>query len=84
MAGTPCRADVDLRLRFDPPARVADLACGTGWSSIAMAQEYPLISVDGFDLDGDAIAAARRHAGEAGLAGGTRDAQGIRLRHRRR
>jgi len=54
---------VDLRLRSEPPARVADLACGTGWSSIAMAQAYPLISVDGFDLDADAIAAARRHAG---------------------
>ena len=64
----PAIADVDLRLRSEPPARVADLACGTGWSSIAMAQAYPLISVDGFDLDADAIAAARRNAGEAGLA----------------
>jgi 2-polyprenyl-3-methyl-5-hydroxy-6-metoxy-1,4-benzoquinol methylase len=33
-----------------------------------MAQAYPLISVDGFDLDADAIAAARRHVEEAGLA----------------
>jgi ubiquinone/menaquinone biosynthesis C-methylase UbiE len=63
----PAIADVDLRLCSEPPARVADLACGTGWSSIAMAQAYPLISVDGFDLDTDAIAAARRNAGEAGL-----------------
>ena len=54
--------------RSEPPARVADLACGTGWSSIAMAQAYPLISVDGFDLDADAIAAARRNAEEADLA----------------
>jgi 2-polyprenyl-3-methyl-5-hydroxy-6-metoxy-1,4-benzoquinol methylase len=64
----PAIADVDLRLRSEPPARVADLACGTGWSSIAMAQAYPLISVEGFDLDADAIQAARRHAKEAGLA----------------
>ncbi len=64
----PAVADLDLRLRGEPPARVADLACGTGWSSIAMAQAYPLISVDGFDLDEDAIGAARRHAAEAGLA----------------
>jgi 2-polyprenyl-3-methyl-5-hydroxy-6-metoxy-1,4-benzoquinol methylase len=64
----PAIADVDLRLRSEPPARVADLACGTGWSSIAMAQAYPLISVDGFDLDVDAIQAARRNAEEAGLA----------------
>jgi len=64
----PAIADVDLRLRAGPPARVADLACGTGWSSIALAQAYPLISVDGFDLDGDAIQAARRNAEESGLA----------------
>jgi SAM-dependent methyltransferase len=64
----PAIAEVDLRLRSEPPARVADLACGTGWSSIAMAQAYPLITVDGFDLDEDAIQAARRNAGEAGLA----------------
>jgi ubiquinone/menaquinone biosynthesis C-methylase UbiE len=64
----PAIADVDRRLRSEPPAQVADLACGTGWSSIAMAQAYPLIGVDGFDLDADAIQAARRNAGEAGLA----------------
>src|SRR5690348_4537956 len=64
----PTIAGVDLRLRGEPPARVADLACGTGWSSIAMAQAYPLISVDGFDLDANAIQAARRNAQETGLA----------------
>jgi SAM-dependent methyltransferase len=65
----PAIPEVDRRLRADPPARVADLACGTGWSSIAMAEAYPAIAVDGFDLDGDAIAAARRHAADAGVAG---------------
>jgi 2-polyprenyl-3-methyl-5-hydroxy-6-metoxy-1,4-benzoquinol methylase len=64
----PAIADVDLRLRSQPPARVADLACGTGWSSIAMAQAYPLIRVDGFDLDADAIQAARGNAEDTGLA----------------
>jgi 2-polyprenyl-3-methyl-5-hydroxy-6-metoxy-1,4-benzoquinol methylase len=64
----PAITDVDRRLRGEPPARVADLACGTGWSSIAMAQAYPLISVDGFDLDADAIQAARRNAEDSGLA----------------
>jgi methylase of polypeptide subunit release factors len=43
--------DVDVRLRAQPPARVLDMACGTGWSSIAMAQAYPHIIVDGLDLD---------------------------------
>jgi 2-polyprenyl-3-methyl-5-hydroxy-6-metoxy-1,4-benzoquinol methylase len=64
----PAIADVDRRLRAGPPARVADLACGTGWSSIAMARAYPLIQVDGFDLDPDAVGAARGNAEQAGLS----------------
>lgn len=63
----PAIGDVDGRLRAEPAARVADLACGTGWSSIAIAKAYPLVSVDGFDLDPDAIAAARRSAAREGL-----------------
>jgi 2-polyprenyl-3-methyl-5-hydroxy-6-metoxy-1,4-benzoquinol methylase len=65
----PAIADVDSRLRAEPAARVADLACGMGWSSIAMARAYPLIRVDGFDLDPDAIAAARGNCERAGLSG---------------
>jgi 2-polyprenyl-3-methyl-5-hydroxy-6-metoxy-1,4-benzoquinol methylase len=65
----PGIADVDRRLRNEPPARVADLACGPGWSSIAIAKAYPLAHVDGFDLDGDVIAAARLHAAQAGVSG---------------
>lgn len=30
--------DIDARLRAQPPARVADVACGTAWSSIAIAR----------------------------------------------
>jgi len=64
----PAVPEVDARLRADPPARVADLACGMGWSSIAMAQAYPKIVVDGLDLDEDAIAAAQRNAKQAAVA----------------
>ena len=64
----PAIADVDRRLRAEPPARVADVACGTGWSSIAMARAYPAITVHGFDLDEDVIAVARGHAEAEGLA----------------
>ena len=63
----PAIAEVDQRLRREPPACVADLACGAGWSSIALAQAYPLARVDGFDLDPDVIAAARRNAEQAGV-----------------
>jgi SAM-dependent methyltransferase len=64
----PSIPDVHARLTADPPARVADVACGTGWSSIAMAQAYPQITVDGFDLDEDAVRRAVRNAEEAGVA----------------
>ncbi|HEV8650843.1 MAG TPA: class I SAM-dependent methyltransferase [Actinomycetes bacterium] len=64
----PAIPAVDRRLRGEPPARVADIACGTGWSSIAMAQAYPRITVDGFDLDQDVVAAARQHAQDVGVA----------------
>jgi 2-polyprenyl-3-methyl-5-hydroxy-6-metoxy-1,4-benzoquinol methylase len=64
----PAIPEVDRRLSAEPPARVADVACGTGWSSIAMARAYPRIAVDGFDLDEDSIAAARRNALDAGVA----------------
>jgi SAM-dependent methyltransferase len=64
----PAIVDVDARLRAQPPARVVDVACGTGWSSIAMTQAYPNIEVHGVDLDSDAIKAARRNAELAGVA----------------
>jgi 2-polyprenyl-3-methyl-5-hydroxy-6-metoxy-1,4-benzoquinol methylase len=64
----PAIPDLDDRLSAEPPARVADVACGTGWSSIAMATAYPRIAVDGFDLDEGSIAAARRNARDAGVS----------------
>ncbi len=48
------------RLSNDPPARVADLACGLGRSSIAIARGYPRVTVDGIDLDEASIEQAER------------------------
>ena len=64
----PSIPEVHERLRGDPPARVADIACGMGWSSIAMAREYPKITVDGFDLDDAAIEQATTNARASGVA----------------
>ena len=64
----PAISDVDQRLRAEPPARVADVGCGTGWSSIAIATAYPLVRVDGFDLDSASIEDARRNASARGVA----------------
>jgi SAM-dependent methyltransferase len=64
----PAIPDVHARLQADPPARVADIACGYGWSSLALARAYPRVHIDGFDSDEDSITAANTAAGEAGLA----------------
>ena len=64
----PAVPDVHARLQADPPARVADIGCGTGWSSIALAQAFPKIRVDGFDSDGPSIELAWANATAAGVA----------------
>jgi len=48
--------------------RVADVGCGGGWSSIALARAYPRIHVDGFDAHPGSIAEARRQADAARVA----------------
>jgi SAM-dependent methyltransferase len=50
------------------PARVADVGCGAGWASIALARAYPLIRVVGVDVDPDVVAEADANAREAGVA----------------
>lgn len=59
--------DVDARLREQPPARVADVACGTAWSSIAIARAYPEVTVDAIDVDAQSIEIAHRNVAGAGL-----------------
>ncbi|MDQ2965415.1 MAG: class I SAM-dependent methyltransferase [Chloroflexota bacterium] len=64
----PALPAIDSRLRADPPARVADVACGVGWAAIAIAKAYPKVLVDGFDLDASSIELARKNARDAGVA----------------
>jgi hypothetical protein len=47
----PAVPEADRRLRSAPPARVLDLGCGLGASSIALARAYPRTQVLGVDLD---------------------------------
>jgi SAM-dependent methyltransferase len=60
--------DVHTRFQADPPARIADIGCGAGWTAIRLAQTYPTVHVDGFDLDAPSVELARRTVAEAGLA----------------
>lgn len=63
----PLIPDVHQRLQADPPAHVADFACGVGWAGIAIASQYPKAIVHGFDLDDSSIEIARKNAFERGL-----------------
>lgn len=62
----PAVPDVHERLQAGG-ARIADLGCGAGWSSIGMANNYPNARVDGFDLDQASIELARKNIAAAGL-----------------
>jgi 2-polyprenyl-3-methyl-5-hydroxy-6-metoxy-1,4-benzoquinol methylase len=62
----PQIGDVHERLQAGP-ARVADIACGAAWSSIAIAHAYPQATVDGFDLDEASIEMARANIAADGL-----------------
>jgi SAM-dependent methyltransferase len=71
--------DVHARLLGKPPARIADLGCGQGYSTIALAEAYPVAAVDGVDTDAASIEDARRNAAERGadVAFAVRDASGL-------
>jgi 2-polyprenyl-3-methyl-5-hydroxy-6-metoxy-1,4-benzoquinol methylase len=65
----PAMPDIDARLRReDPPGRVADLGCGSGWSAIALARGYPAARVDGIDSDEASIEDAKRNVAAAAVA----------------
>lgn len=60
----PALGDIHDRLQRKG-ARVADMGCGTGWSSIAMARACASARVDGIDNDAPSIELARANAREA-------------------
>jgi SAM-dependent methyltransferase len=78
--------EIDGRLRAQPPARVADLACGTAWSSIAIARAYPDVTVEAIDEDVASIDAAQANVAAAGVSDRVRptvqDASDPKLSHR--
>jgi SAM-dependent methyltransferase len=62
----PALDGLDEKLRFG--AKVADIGCGHGASTILMAQAYPKSKLVGFDYHQPSIDFARRKAREAGVA----------------
>ena len=66
-AWIPAMPDLHVALRTSN-LRVADVGCGGGWSTLAMARAFPDAEVVGFDADGASITDARRNAADAGVA----------------
>ena len=63
----PAVPDLHERLHADPPARVADLACGGGISTISIARAYPKVRLEGIDFDPPSIDLAREHLAGSGV-----------------
>jgi 2-polyprenyl-3-methyl-5-hydroxy-6-metoxy-1,4-benzoquinol methylase len=53
--------------KLETGARVADIGCGFGYTTIIMAQEYPNSAFVGFDYHEGSIAEARKLAAKAGV-----------------
>jgi 2-polyprenyl-3-methyl-5-hydroxy-6-metoxy-1,4-benzoquinol methylase len=66
----------ELHARLLSGIRVADVGCGAGWSSIALASTYPRIRVDAFDTEAEAVTLAEGNARDAGVT----DRVAVRLR----
>lgn len=62
----PALEGVEAKLRSG--ARVADVGCGHGASTVIMARAYPGSVFTGSDYHAESIAVARKHAADAGLA----------------
>lgn len=60
-----------VKEKLESGAKVADVGCGHGSSTIIMAQAFPNSTFHGFDFHGPSIEHAREHARAAGVASNT-------------
>ncbi len=65
-AWIPALNGVEARLRSG--AKVADVGCGVGFSTLLMAEAYPESEFTGYDFHAPSIEEARRHAQAHGLS----------------
>ena len=62
----PALPDVEAKLKNG--GKVAEVGCGIGWSSIALAHGFPTVAIDGIDIDEASITQARDLAEEQGVS----------------
>jgi Methyltransferase domain len=58
----------DIQRRLGAGARVAEMGCGVGWSSISLAKGFPNVRIDAVDADAASIQHARHNAEAGGVA----------------
>jgi 2-polyprenyl-3-methyl-5-hydroxy-6-metoxy-1,4-benzoquinol methylase len=63
--------------KLERGAEVADVGCGHGFSTIAMAKAFPNSRFVGYDFHAGSIEAARKHAREHGVSANTRFETGL-------
>ncbi len=54
--------------KLERGAKVADVGCGHGWSTVLMAKAFPNSQFIGYDFHAESIAAAQAHAAAHGVA----------------
>ena len=63
--------------KLEAGARVADVGCGHGWSTVLMAKAFPKSQFVGYDFHRGSIEAALAHAETHGVSANTRFAVGL-------
>lgn len=61
--------DVYQRMAAGESLKVADVGCGAGWASVALASRFPRLSIDAYDVDPATVELATKTVKNAGLTG---------------
>jgi ubiquinone/menaquinone biosynthesis C-methylase UbiE len=63
--------------KLEVGAKVADVGCGHGWSTVVLAKAFPKSQFIGYDFHPDSIGQARAHADTHGVSANTRFEVGL-------